>query len=75
MIFARWGSVLLEGFRALGEGMYSLFSWVEPSIQIPSLPTRSKICCECRRTYPNPDLAAICGDWDRFMGLNRHYRK
>lgn len=66
---------LLEGFRTLGDGMYSLFSWVEPRRPVLVRYTRSNTCRECRRTYPNPDHAAICGDWDRTLGTNRHYWK
>lgn len=32
----------------------------------------SKTCKVCGRTYSNVDSAALCGDWDKVMGTNRH---
>lgn len=36
---------------------------------------RSTICRTCGRKYRDVDSAAICSDWDKVLGKNRHNEK
>jgi hypothetical protein len=58
---------------------FRIFDWSFPSrerrLQEDYGYKPSKTCKVCGRTYGDVDSAAICGDWDKVMGTNRHYWK
>lgn len=61
----KWLENLLEGASRL------LDIYPAPRRRI-EFPTRTKTCKECKRTYRTVDEAAICSDWDKVLGNNRH---